>query len=1322
MFISPHTHVETPLTGSSLDSMVKRAKELGREYFSYTDHGNMTSLLKAYNKTKKGMKFIPGVEIYFKDIDCPAISGTPADRCKYFTLTVYMQDQEAYSAVSKSVSREGRPTILIRGEEAQLWSWKDLEEISKYNTQILLSGVHCVVGKAILADTNETGEKVLLELKKLFPERVSVALLAEAWTKKYSQVIKVHFNDGSSISLLWSDRVTTDRAKSIKAVDLVGGKHTVLKSVNSLRSFTNFNKEFSKATHHKGFLPLPGGDVSLRTNVNLLLLAKKHTLPVIVTDYAYYSRPEEKAVQTLKLEGSDKLHPSLHMKSEEEIRQYLSYFVSHLSKGKEIPLNDPFIEKILNNNKQWASRFDNFSLEFKWRLAEVEGNESAIKQIMSIIKSYGRMKWNDPVYTSRLKAEIDVIYGNGIYDYSPYFLPIRDVLQKYIDSGQLTGPSRGSASGSLLCYCMGITHIDPIKWKISFQRFFSLVRIREKKLPDIDCDLGDRTLLVGEDGKSGYLYGRWGKKAAQISTRTTLRLKSAILDTNRFTNNGKVEDSIVTFSKGLPAPPQGISDTQFVFGYEDSDGNHIPGIIETSEELKKYTQERPKEWETVCLLMGITKAQSTHASAFVIADENIENIIPTKDGHITQYEAKEVEAAGLIKYDFLVVSQIKDIEVALKLINKKNGTDYTIGYFDHNGKKTYIWDLLEEREAFEAIWGGDTETLFQINTASMKPYVMQMRPNSVSDLATLLALVRPGPLDFIDPATGRNMTEEYMLRRDGKSQSSIPELADLLPESYGTITYQEDLGVIARNLAGFDEESAELLRENMAKKKMEKLIHMKPQFMEGATKTVSKEVAESIWDQMVTFGRYGFSWNHACFTDDQLVATENGNMTIKQAFDGGEKIATYDYNGNVLYEKPSKWFDQGTKQVLEIELEDGSIIKCTEDHRFLTENGAWKTAKELVEEGCFYTHGLTKLKIKSVKEIGLQRVYDIEMPSYNNFLLSNGAVAHNCGYAHITYATMFLKHFYPLEWWAAVLTNADEKEITGKFWNSVKEMIYPPDINLSSDTMEVDYRTQKLRSKLGIVRGVGEKTIGPIVANRPYKDIKDYVQKDVAGQSVSIKLIHVGILDSLFPENFSLNEKILAYLQAIEDQKYERKVKEYADSGKTLKQLEPKQASLPEEYHSLSPMADAAMKKATLPSLFVDLFNLGNKFSKVRSRMFDKPSVLSKNGKTTPLVSRDQLVRLEQLSGEEVSKDVYVAAVCFVTKVSEFYYAKNTKKALKMVLDADGHVSEKVLWPDYNSGELIYPDSLKGGSIATVFFKKRAGRDDLSVTEVVVES
>src|ERR1700722_4976652 len=178
--VSPHAHVESYLTGSTLASMIDRAKELGREYFAYTDDGHLSSILKAYNLCKpskdekakdyqkKSLQFIPGIELYFKDSTCPFVAGTEAERCKYFTGTLYCKDQKAYQELCKLVSRTDMPTIDVYEEKKQLWCWKDLEHMSQFNVSFVAGGIHCMVGKPMLAGRPDISVKVFNRLKEIF--------------------------------------------------------------------------------------------------------------------------------------------------------------------------------------------------------------------------------------------------------------------------------------------------------------------------------------------------------------------------------------------------------------------------------------------------------------------------------------------------------------------------------------------------------------------------------------------------------------------------------------------------------------------------------------------------------------------------------------------------------------------------------------------------------------------------------------------------------------------------------------------------------------------------------------------------------------------------------------------------------------------------------------------------------------------------------------------------------------------------------------------------------------------------------------------------
>lgn len=1202
--ISAHTHPESPLTGSTLAAMVGQAKKLGRTHFAYTDQGHLSSCLKAYGlckpdkrkiedlarthdeHLKKELKLAAGIEFYFKDTQCPLVVGTSADRCRYFTGTIFCKTQASYQELCKIVSRMDMAKINIQEESQSLWGWAELEKLSKLDTLFVVGGIHCMVGKVLLADGPELAEKVFVKLKDLFGDKLSVALICEPWDKKYTSVIRVEYGDGTADSLLASDTVTTDRARKIKASDLIERSgHTEMKSKVVSNTFFEVNKRIYKVAELKGFLPLPGGDVTLRINEFLLQMANKYGTKAIVSDYAFYASKSDHVVQTMVLEGKDKVKADLHMKTEQEFTDYLVGILK---------LSEEDASAVLSSTNDWAKNFDAFSLKYEYRLADSGGDP--LKQCMEIIQKVGRMKWDNPIWTARLREEINVISKNGVKDFSAYFLPICDVVTHYRENGKLTGPSRGSAGGSLFCYVMGITHLNPLKYGLSFPRFLSLDRIKNGDIPDVDTDFPDRDLLIGKDGKSGYLYSRWGNKAAQISTRHMVRLKSAIKDTNRYFH-GHVQKEIEALTKALPDPPQGVPDRDFVFGYEDTDGNHVMGLFEQYEPLRRYAETRPEEWDIVQKSLGIIRSRSLHASAFAIGDIPLGDIMPTKEGHVTQYEAKQVEGCGILKYDFLTVSNILDIEVCLKLINKKNNENVTIGYFTHKGKLEYIWDLPEDVEAFKSCWNGDTNTLFQVSTSTMTPAVIDILPASVEDFSVILALKRPGPMDYMDEKTGRTMDEEYVWRRQGKAEPDFKELFDLIPETYGIITFQEQSLKISKELGGMTASDAEKLRRLFSKKLKKEAGDMKPVFMSTAITKIGEEKANKIWDMMETSSRYSFN------------------------------------------------------------------------------------------------------------------------------------ASHSVGYAMITYAGLFLRHNYPLEWWAAILTNAKEKEISGKLWPHVKHMVAAPDINLSTDQMEIDYANRKIRAKLGVIRGMGAATIDPIVAGRPYKDIQDFVNRDVAGPSLSRKLIHVGVLDSLFPPNTTLLEKLGFYEDAVEINKYNQKVEKAKVAGKLIKQLQPKKGTVPEEYleMEINPIKNAAVRKAILPSLLVGLHDLGKSYSKcIKETVRPSRIMTSENDKQSILITGEMLQRLNEIPRENVPEDKYVAVTAFVVETKVFEYSNNTKQALKVVADVDGYVTELVMWPDYFTEELIYPQDLKKGNICTIFLKKQAGKPSkhnaCSIQSIVIEA
>jgi DNA-directed DNA polymerase III PolC len=1214
-FISPNTHLSSFFTGSTVESMIKKSKELNTGYCVCTDNGYLTNIMKGYSKAKKeGLKFIAGCELYFVDKECDIIKGTKAEQIRYYTITVHAKTQDAYQFLVKKISEKSRSKINILDQEYPTFNWADLQEFSMKDFTVVLGGPQDIVCKNLLVDEAIVGAKIFNKLKNLFGQKLYASIIPIEFDKKWESSSIFTFTDGQTVTLDSSLMAETNIARTFRVpleeVAEKHGRHTSIKRIYVNGIGYNVNKDIISACNSKDFKPL-NIDIYKKYNEFIRKLALRFETKILLNDYSYLANEDDKLVQDLKLGDEHRLYTKSHMRSSEDAKEYFS---------KHYDLE--YLNDLIENTYEWAKEFDNFELKYNYQL--VKEHDNHLKATMDLVDKIGRFDKNNPEHVKRLRHELEVIHSNGKIDLLPYFFPISKVLNYYTDQGRVVGPARGSAGGSFLMYCMGITQIDPIKYGLYFSRFLTLGRILSGSLPDVDVDLPSRDILAS---KGGFLDTNYKDRWAQISTRTIMKLKSSIRDVNRY-KYGKVEEEIEKLAKSIEATPQGVSDQDFVFGYEDNEGNHIPGVLEKDLNLLAYTKDRPEEWEIVKRTLGISRQNGRHASAFVITEKPIIDIVPTMkisdSENVTQYEAKEVEEAGLIKYDFLVVKCLNDIELAIKNINEKNyyntgfaqeGYQIESGHFFHKGSELYIWDLPEEQEVFNMLGEGKTETVFQLNTTSVTPYVMDMKPRSVEDCAVVTSLVRPGPLEFIDERTGRNMAQEYVERRHGRSKGEIPILDELLPETYGVMVYQEQITKMTKELTGWNDEKAEDVRIAVGKKKLRMIEELKPQFIEAsaATGRVNAETAATIWAMIERFGRYGFNKSHAV------------------------------------------------------------------------------------------------------------------------------------AYAMIAYACAYLKHHYPLEWWAAVLSNAEEKEITEVLWPYVKNILSPPDINLSNEEMVIDYKTGTIRNKLSVLKGLGEKVANKITEGRPYKSIQDFVDKKTIGHSLSRKLIHVGVLNSLFPKDYNLMEKMQAFENAVEVQKYKEKIvkksnneieydqplKTFIEKAKDNKKTKRckhdiKNGTIDEKYIFMNPIKDYILKKSIFPTMPMDLTEIVKQNSNAIKIINTAESsfAISKQGRETRILNGKAYQKIKNMEHQPDNNAIIDFCLAgYVVESKEFSYKNGERKALKIIIDVDGFLEELVIWPDYETGVLSYPENLKKNSIAFLFMCRKMNKEKYhtNIKSIVVE-
>lgn len=487
----------------------------------------------------------------------------------------------------------------------------------------------------------------------------------------------------------------------------------------------------------------------------------------------------------------------------------------------------------------------NFDFErdgYKLPVFEAEGGESLDEYLARLAreKLEGRLTENSipdekrGEYRSRLESEIKIIQKMG---FSGYFLVVADFINYAKSSGIPVGPGRGSAAGSLAAYALGITEIDPIPYNLIFERFLNPERV---SMPDIDIDFCGE----GRDEVIRYVTEKYGAdKVAQIGTFGTMSAKAVVKDVGRVMGIPYADVDRVT--KLIP------SFRGKVFS--------IDKAIESVAELKKLIDDSPALKEMIELakpLEDMVRHSSTHAAGIVIANEPLADHIPLCKGSrneiVTQFDMNSIEELGFVKFDFLGLKTLTVINKALELIKENYG----------NGEEFKL-DInkipLDEPEVYALLSSGRTRGIFQIESSGMKELMINLEPSGFEDIIAVLALYRPGPLDS-------GMVDEYIERKHGKRkiQYPLPELQDILRDTYGLFVYQEQIMSIASVVADYSLGEADLLRRAMGKKKPEEMKAQRDRFLEGAKrKGIKDKKAQEIFDAMEKFAEYSFNKSHS---------------------------------------------------------------------------------------------------------------------------------------------------------------------------------------------------------------------------------------------------------------------------------------------------------------------------------------------------------------------------------------------------------------------------------------------------------------------------
>ena len=464
-----------------------------------------------------------------------------------------------------------------------------------------------------------------------------------------------------------------------------------------------------------------------------------------------------------------------------------------------------------------------------------------------------------PEIDERLRFELFTIKTMG---FAGYFLIVQDFINHGKDIGVFVGPGRGSAAGSAVAYCIGITNIDPIKYDLLFERFLNPDR---KSMPDIDTDFDD----TGRQKVIDYVVEKYGSnQVAHIVTYGTMAAKSSIKDVARVKDlplseaNSLVklvsDKAGVKLKRLIQAPVTGENSltTKEGLNSDDMEGVRLLREIYNEDSLSGSILREAVKLEGTVRNVGI------HASAIIIAPQDVTDLLPVSRSKetnlmITQFDGSVIESAGMLKMDFLGLKTLSIIRDALELIKLNTGLEIDIDNLPLDDVKTY--------ELFQR---GDSNNTFQFESAGMQKHLRDLKPTVFADLIAMVALYRPGPMDYI-PLFIRRKRGEDPIAYD------LPEMEEYLKDTYGVSVYQEQVMLLSRKIANFSRGDADVLRKAMGKKQIDVLNKMKTQFMAGGTANGHPEkILEKIWTDWEAFASYAFNKSHAtCYA---VVAYQTG--------------------------------------------------------------------------------------------------------------------------------------------------------------------------------------------------------------------------------------------------------------------------------------------------------------------------------------------------------------------------------------------------------------------------------------------------------------
>lgn len=811
-FVHLHVHTQYSLLEGAvkIPELMAKAKEYGMPACAITDHGNMCGAVDFYFAAKAAeIKPIIGAEIFYTTgsrLDKGMVTG----RSKRVSLSAEEEEaQRLYRLVLLCRDAEGYRSlceIMTRGYTEGYFQEKprvDHELLKRYRGGLiaLSSGLKGEVGFNCAQGRPDRAEAAALKLREIFRDDFYLEL------QESGLPVQAHANS--------------------LAVDLASRHGLQLVASNDVHYLSR------EAGAAQEVLMCIGAGRNIDENRGARLNPDEFWFKDPETMRRQFEWCPEAIENTLKIAG--KCNFSFKLKDEKgrQIYHLPDYRPDEWADpNSELPTHGKEQLELARAHEPEVYRDGNFSAEGFLRVLAKKGLEERLAKIEA------RKPLTDEersVYTKRLEEELDMIVRTG---FSGYFLVVSDFINFAKSSGIPVGPGRGSGAGSLVAYSLNITDLDPIPFNLLFERFINPERI---SMPDFDVDFcQDRRGEVID-----YVIRKYGRdKVSQIITFGKLLAKSVVRDVARVMN--------------------------LTYGEADQIAKLIPDelkitladALEKEPRLKELAEKDPRVGRLVGVareLEGLSRSAGMHAAGVVITNKPLVEYCPLylgKEGEaVVQFDKDFAEKIGLVKFDFLGLKTLTVIDNAVKFV-RETQADQRVAEADR-----FTLDQIDyaDRKTIDLICAGDTDGVFQLESSGMKDLCQRVQPGGLEDITAINALYRPGPLNS-------GMVDDYINRKHGRTEVvyELPQLKEILEETYGVIVYQEQVMRVARVLAGYSLGEADILRRAMGKKKAEEMAKQRDKFLAGCEKNqIPLDKANHIFDLLAKFAEYGFNKSHS---------------------------------------------------------------------------------------------------------------------------------------------------------------------------------------------------------------------------------------------------------------------------------------------------------------------------------------------------------------------------------------------------------------------------------------------------------------------------